>query len=248
MEQVRHAPQTIVQPHNGVAVLRAMRSTERPTTVTGPMHDSQDLCRRWTSLAPLAHAASSRWREFSIRVFDVVASVVILSASWPAMLLAALVIRLTSPGPAIYRQQRVGRHHELFTLYKFRTMRNGAEQDSGPVWATPDDDRVTRTGRLLRRTRIDELPQLFNVLRGDMSLVGPRPERPHFVIRHKALQGVRLAVRPGITGLAQIRGRYDLRPERKPKYDVLYIQNRSVQLNLYVLLQTIPAVLSRKGW
>lgn len=118
----------------------------------------------------------------------------------------------------------------------------------GPVWASPDDDRVTPVGRLLRRMHLDELPQLLNTLRGDMSLVGPRPERPFFVERHKALQGVRLAVKPGLTGLAQVRSYYDLKPAHKVKYDYLYIQNRSLLLNISILLQTIPALFAKKGW
>jgi lipopolysaccharide/colanic/teichoic acid biosynthesis glycosyltransferase len=133
-------------------------------------------------------------------------------------------------------------------LYKFRTMVHNAEKHTGPVWAARDDDRVTPIGKILRRTRLDELPQLFNVLKGDMSLVGPRPERPYFVKQHKVLQGVRLVVKPGITGLAQVRGQYDLKPEHKLKYDYLYIQKRSLFLNIYILLQTIPVILLKRGW
>ena len=186
--------------------------------------------------------------EFSIRTFDIVTSAAILLAAWPVLLIGALLVKLTSPGAVIYRQPRVGRHHKVFTLYKLRTMTDGAERDTGPVWASAQDRRITPVGRILRSTRIDELPQLFNVLRGDMSLVGPRPERPCFVARFEVLQGTRLAVKPGITGLAQIRGPYDLRPDRKVRYDILYIQNRSIRLNLYVLFQTIPVVFLRKGW
>ncbi len=118
----------------------------------------------------------------------------------------------------------------------------------GPVLAKQDDPRVTKMGKVLRTTRFDELPQLFNVLRGQMSLVGPRPERPHFVKLHGALQGLRLAVKPGLTGLAQIRNFYDLHPKHKIKYDFLYIQRRSLLLNVYILLQTIPVIFSKKGW
>jgi lipopolysaccharide/colanic/teichoic acid biosynthesis glycosyltransferase len=187
-------------------------------------------------------------REFSLRVFDIVTSVVLLLGAWPVMLIAAVLIKLTSRGPVIYRQQRVGRHHRVFTLYKFRSMADGAERDTGPIWASAQDSRITPVGRVLRKTRIDELPQLFNVLQGNMSLVGPRPERPHFVAQYEALQGVRLAVKPGITGLAQIRASYDLRPDRKLKYDALYVHNRSLFLNIYILVQTIPVMLKRKGW
>ena len=127
-------------------------------------------------------------------------------------------------------------------------MVNNAEEHTGPIWATKSDPRVTSIDRVLREPRLDELPQLFNVLLGDMSLVGPRPERPYFVEQYKALQGIRLTVKLGLTGLAQIRGLYDLKPEHKIKYDYLYIQKKSLLLNLYILLQTARIVLCKKGW
>jgi len=164
------------------------------------------------------------------------------------MVVAAAAIKLNSRGPVLYRQQRVGKGGRLFDLYKFRTMVDNAEAHVGPVLASKNDSRVTSVGRILRRTRLDELPQLYNILRGDMSLVGPRPERPFFVQRHKALQGVRLVVKPGLTGLAQVRSFYDLKPAHKVRYDYIYIQNRSFLLNLYILLQTIPVLFAKKGW
>jgi lipopolysaccharide/colanic/teichoic acid biosynthesis glycosyltransferase len=127
-------------------------------------------------------------------------------------------------------------------------MVKNAEENSGPVLAKQNDPRVTKIGRIMRRTRMDELPQLLNVLCGRMSLVGPRPERPHFVKTHKALQGLRLAVKPGITGLAQVNNFYDLHPKHKIRYDFLYIQKRSLRLNAYILLKTIPVLFSKKGW
>jgi lipopolysaccharide/colanic/teichoic acid biosynthesis glycosyltransferase len=185
---------------------------------------------------------------FLIRLLDIVGSLAILVLSLPVMIVSALLIKITSAGPVFYKQERVGQGGRLFTLCKFRTMINDAEKHVGPVWATKEDDRVTPVGRILRRMRIDELPQIYNVLRGDMSLVGPRPERPFFVERHQALQGARLAVKPGLTGLAQVRSFYDLKPAHKVKYDYLYIQKRSVFLNLYILLQTIPVLFAKKGW
>jgi lipopolysaccharide/colanic/teichoic acid biosynthesis glycosyltransferase len=164
------------------------------------------------------------------------------------MIVSALLIKITSSGPVFYQQERVGQGGKVFTLCKFRTMIDDAEKHVGPVLATKDDERVTPVGRILRRMRIDELPQTYNVLRGDMSLVGPRPERAFFIERHKALQGVRLAVKPGLTGLAQVRSYYDLKPAHKVKYDYLYIQKRSVLLNIYILLQTIPVLFAKKGW
>ena len=193
-------------------------------------------------------AETSKTGDFLIRLSDIIGSVAVLTVALPVMALAAVVIKITSAGPVLYRQVRVGRGGGLFTLYKFRTMIEDAEKHLGPVWASPDDDRVTRVGRVLRRTRIDELPQLYNVLRGDMSLVGPRPERPFFVKQYKALQGVRLAVKPGITGLAQVRNYYDLKPDHKARYDYLYVQKRSLVLNIYILVLTIPVVLAKKGW
>jgi lipopolysaccharide/colanic/teichoic acid biosynthesis glycosyltransferase len=203
-----------------------------------------------SSVNACAHPAAqmARTAEFLIRLLDIAGSLVILILALPLMVLASLLVKITSAGPVFYRQERVGQGGRLFTLYKFRTMVEDAEKHVGPVWASPNDDRVTPVGRIFRRMRIDELPQIYNVLRGDMSLVGPRPERPFFVERHKALQGVRLAVKPGLTGLAQVRSFYDLKPAHKAKYDYLYIQNRSLLLNLYILLQTIPVLFAKKGW
>jgi len=186
--------------------------------------------------------------EFLMRGLDTVGSVLALLVFLPAIILFFVLIKISSAGPVFYKQQRVGKDGRIFTLYKFRTMVKDAEKELGPVMASRDDPRVTKVGRILRMTRLDELPQLLNVLRGDMSLVGPRPERPHFVKQHKALHELRLAVKPGLTGLAQIRSFYDLKPKHKIKYDYLYIQKRSFLLNLYILFLTVPAVLSRKGW
>jgi lipopolysaccharide/colanic/teichoic acid biosynthesis glycosyltransferase len=186
--------------------------------------------------------------ESIIRAWDILGSLGLLLICLPALIIVALLIKLTSSGSVIYKQRRVGRGGKEFTLYKFRTMIDNAEEDTGPIWAAKDDPRVTSIGRILRKTRLDELPQLFNVLRGDMSLVGPRPERPYFVRRHRALQGIRLTVKPGLTGLAQIRKLYDLKPTHKLKYDYLYIRKRSLLLNSYILLKTLPVILSKSGW
>jgi lipopolysaccharide/colanic/teichoic acid biosynthesis glycosyltransferase len=198
--------------------------------------------------ASFSVADTSKIAEVLIRLLDVVGSLAILSLTFLVMLVASLLVKLTSRGPLLYRQERVGKNGRVFGLYKFRTMINDAEKHVGPVWASKDDHRITPVGRILRRTRLDELPQLYNILCGHMSLVGPRPERPFFVERHKALQGARLVVKPGLTGLAQIRSFYDLKPAHKVKYDYLYIQNRSFLLNLYILLQTIPVLFTKKGW
>jgi len=185
--------------------------------------------------------------EFLMRSLDVIGSLAIWVVSLPLTILAVILVKLTSKGTVIYKQQRIGKDGKIFTLYKFRTMINDAEKQLGPVLATENDPRVTKVGRFLRDTRLDEIPQLLNVILGQMSLVGPRPERPYFVKRHKALMEIRLAVRPGLTGLAQVRNAYDLHPNHKIKYDYLYIQRRSLLLNLYILAKTIPVVLLKKG-
>lgn len=191
---------------------------------------------------------ASNGQEFLIRILDIVGSFTILIFGMPAIFLVALLIKITSHGPILYGQKRVGKGGKIFTLYKFRTMLNNSEEHTGPIWADKNDPRVTPVGRVLRKTRFDEIPQIFNVLQGDMSLVGPRPERPYFVKRHKALQGIRLMVKPGLTGLAQVSNSYGLKPDHKIKYDYLYIQKRSLMLNLYILLKTVPTILSKSGW
>jgi len=184
--------------------------------------------------------------EFLIRTLDIIGSILILLLLSPLIALVILILKFS--GPVLYKQTRVSKDGAIFILYKFKTMIDGAEKQSGPTLAARDDPRVTKIGRLLRSSRIDELPQLWNVIRGDMSLVGPRPERPYFVKMHRALRGIRLAVKPGLTGLAQIRSLYNLKPTHKIKYDYLYIQKRSLWLNLVLLAKTIPVVLSKKGW
>jgi len=185
--------------------------------------------------------------EFFIRALDILSSGVALTLLSPLIGLISLLVKLTSPGPVFYKQQRAGKDGKTFTLYKFRTMVKDAEKQLGPVWAAENDPRVTKVGRFLRDTRLDEIPQLLNVILGQMSLVGPRPERPHFVKRHKVLMEIRLAVRPGLTGLAQIRNAYDLHPKHKIKYDYLYIQRRSLLLNFYILAKTISVMLLKRG-
>lgn len=201
-------------------------------------------------LSPSTGFASMRpsGREFLIRALDIVGSASVLLVAMPVMLVVAVLVKISSEGPVFYKQQRVGQSGRIFTLYKFRTMAAYAGKCALDYRVAKQDPRVTSIGRFLRTSRLDELPQLFNVLKGDMSLVGPRPERPYFVKRYKFLQGVRLAVKPGLTGLAQVRSFYGLKPKHRIKYDYLYIQKRSLLLNLYVLLKTIPVIFFKKGW
>ncbi len=193
------------------------------------------------------------WEQYIKRLIDVGVSFLILVGGLPLWVLIAVLIRLDSPGPAIFRQERVGRGGRLFIMYKFRTMRQDAERETGPVWAAEDDPRLTRIGRWLRKTRLDEIPQFWNVLKGDMSLVGPRPERPYFV--EKLSQEIplyrrRLRVKPGITGWAQVRWRYDSSIEdvrQKVKYDLFYIANMSLRMDLKIMLRTIYVMLTARG-
>ena len=196
-------------------------------------------------IRPLDGAAA-----FAKRAFDVVAAAAGLLLLAPGLALAALLVGSTSRGGVFYRQTRVGRDGKPFELWKLRTMREGAEVETGAVLASPDDPRVTAIGRGLRAARIDEIPQLWNVVRGDMSLVGPRPERPEFAEKFAhtvAGYGLRHAARPGLTGLAQVSGEYSTEPDIKLRYDLAYLNNWSFGLDLAILLRTLPVVLTRRG-
>jgi sugar transferase (PEP-CTERM system associated) len=187
------------------------------------------------------------------RAIDVVGAVVALTLAAPLILVVIVALKAISRGPVLYRQSRVGLLGRVFTIHKFRTMREDAEQVTGAVWASPNDPRITQVGRLLRRTRLDELPQLWNVLRGDMSLVGPRPERPEFVqdlSRKIPFYGQRHILRPGLTGWAQVKYTYAasvVDALEKLQYDLFYIKNMSVSLDMFILLLTIKTVIMRKG-
>ncbi len=193
------------------------------------------------------------WELFMKRAIDIGASFLILLAGLPIWLLAALLIRLDSRGPLFYTQERLGKDERLFNVLKFRSMHVDAEKESGPVWANREDPRVTRVGKWLRKSRIDEVPQLINVLDGEMSLVGPRPERPFFVeqlSKEIPLYKRRLKVRPGITGWAQVKHKYDENIDdvrKKVEYDLYYIENMSIRMDLKILLNTIAVVLLGKG-
>ncbi len=187
------------------------------------------------------------------RGLDVAASAIALIVFSPVMGLVALAIRITSPGPVFYHQARVGMNGRVFTVHKFRSMGVDAESTTGAVWSRAGDPRVTATGRVLRRTRLDELPQFWNILNGDMSIVGPRPERPEFVEELKAeipFYGQRHVVRPGLTGWAQVRHSYGSSVQdslQKLQYDLYYIKNLSIAFDLFIMLETIKTVLVRRG-
>lgn len=187
------------------------------------------------------------------RLFDLTVSGALLLLSLPVMFFAALCVYLESGGPVLYRQERVGQGGRIFTLYKFRSMRNDAECGGTPQWASAMDDRLTRVGRVIRKWRIDELPQIFNVLRGDMSFVGPRPERPFFVdqlTKQVPFYGLRHCVKPGITGWAQVRYGYGASVDdaiEKLQHDLYYMRNHCLFLDIMILISTVEVVLWGKG-
>lgn len=211
----------------------------------------ESLRLSWLLFSPGFHL--SRLVLLSQRLVSLIVSAIGLLLCLPLIPLIALGIRLTSPGPVLFRQKRVGLGGEIFECYKFRTMRVGAESQTGPTWASEDDPRITPFGRFLRRCRLDEIPQLWNIFRGDMNLVGPRPERPEFMDLLKSEiphYDLRHTVRPGLTGWAQIRYRYgsSIKDTReKLCYDLFYIKNMSPGLDLLVLFQTMKIVLLGRG-
>lgn len=192
-------------------------------------------------------------RRIAKRGFDVVSSSVLLLLGAPVMLLAAIAIKLDSPGPVLYRQERVGLGGRGFMCIKFRSMRTDAERDGVARWATKNDSRITRVGAFMRKTRIDELPQLLSVLSGEMSMVGPRPERPSFVAQLREqipFYDLRHSIKPGLTGWAQVRYSYGASLDdarRKHQFDLYYVKNNSLFLDLLVLIETVTVVLFREG-
>ncbi len=194
-------------------------------------------------------------KEFGFRrIFDFVFALILIVLLLPFFALVALAIRLESPGTIFYSQQRVGKNGKIFSVYKFRSMVQDAEKLSGPVWAQKEDPRITKVGRFMRKTRIDELPQLMNILKGDMSFIGPRPERPFFVESFKKqipMYTKRLKVKPGVTGLAQVTVGYDETLEdvkEKIRCDIEYIEHAdSIKMNLKILWKTIFVVLLGEG-
>lgn len=255
----------------GVAVIEEEADTDVPTALDAPVRERAPG-REGRPGVPAPHVEPRERSELATRLVNLLLATLLLVVAAPLMLLVALAVRLTSPGPVIYRQVRVGLDRRSrpdgeapedrrgddyggrpFTIYKFRSMRVDAERDGKAVWATRNDPRVTPVGRVLRATRLDELPQLFNVIRGDMNLVGPRPERPTLVMElreHIHEYAARHRVKPGLTGWAQVNRAYDETLDdvrQKVHYDLEYVRRQSLWKDLMILARTIPVVLFRKG-
>jgi exopolysaccharide biosynthesis polyprenyl glycosylphosphotransferase len=193
------------------------------------------------------------WEKNVKRIMDIFVSICVTVVFFPIVLAIAIAIKLDSPGKVFYKQERLGYREKPFNVWKFRSMRTDAEKVSGPVWAGKDDPRITRIGSILRKLRLDELPQMYNILRGEMSLVGPRPERRFFVeqlTRKIPYYALRLRVKPGLTGWAQIKHNYDRSLDdvrEKLKYDLYYIENMSLRMDFKILFATVYVVLTHKG-
>lgn len=187
--------------------------------------------------------------DYVKRLIDIILSIIGLIIGIPLIGIFSILIVLETPGSPIYKQERVGKNGKIFTIYKLRSMYNDAEKN-GAQWAEKDDPRITKVGAFIRKTRIDEIPQLFNVLMGDMSIVGPRPERPIFTYQfNEEIPGFvyRLQVKPGLTGWAQVNGGYDMTPKEKWEADMYYIENRSLSIDLKIILKTVKIVLTGEG-
>ena len=183
------------------------------------------------------------------RIMDLVLSIVGLVIGLPLIAIFGILIKIEDKGPITYKQERLGKCGRRFYIYKLRSMRTDAEK-FGAQWAEKDDPRITKVGKFIRKTRIDEIPQLFNILKGDMGLIGPRPERPNFTVQfNEEIPGFinRLAIKPGLTGWAQVNGGYEITPEEKLKEDIYYIKNRSLLLDFKILFKTVKVVLTGDG-
>lgn len=187
--------------------------------------------------------------NFFSRIFDVIFALILGIFTLPIVVIAAICIKLEDSGPAFYNQERLGKDGEIFFVYKLRSMRMDAEK-YGMQWAEKDDPRITKVGRFIRLTRIDELPQILNMLNGSMKLIGPRPERPELTLQFdEETPGFinRLAVKPGLTGWAQVNGGYEISPAEKVELDVHYIKNRSVVMDIQIIFKTVKVVLTGEG-
>lgn len=178
-------------------------------------------------------------------LFSLLAIIILM----PILIVVALLIKIEDGGPILYTQYRVGKDNKIFKIYKIRSMKLNSG-DSNPRWAKKNDDRITKVGRIIRKTRIDETPQIFNILKGDMNLIGPRPEVPELTVKfNKEIKGFinRLQVKPGLTGWAQVHGGYDLSPKEKYQNDMYYIKNRSIYMDILIIIKTIKVIMTGDG-
>lgn len=206
-------------------------------------------CPFYTDAIDYSNVKGSLLFDIYQRVLDIVLSVIGLLVGIPLMVIFGILIKIEDNGPITYKQERLGKGGKSFYIYKLRSMRTDAEK-FGAQWAEKDDPRITKVGKFIRKTRIDEIPQLFNILKGDMSIIGPRPERPSFTEEfNEEIPGFinRLAVKPGLTGWAQVNGGYEITPEEKLIEDIYYIKNRSILLDLKILFKTVKVVLTGDG-
>lgn len=183
------------------------------------------------------------------RILDILLSLLGLTIGIPLIIIFGVLVKLEDGGPIIYKQERLGKDGKIFNLYKVRSMRIDAEK-FGAQWAQNNDPRVLKVGKFIRKTRIDEIPQLFNILKGDMSIVGPRPERPMFTMQfNEEIDGFvnRLSVKPGLTGIAQVNGGYEMTPEEKLEWDIKYIKNKNILIYLEIVIKTIKIILTGYG-
>ncbi|UOW69353.1 sugar transferase [Paraclostridium bifermentans] len=185
-----------------------------------------------------------------LRILDLISSIIGLIVGIPVIVVFAVFIKIEDKGPIFYKQERLGKNNKIFYVYKLRSMKVDAEKNGGAQWAKKNDPRITKIGTFIRKTRIDEIPQLINILKGDMSLIGPRPERPELTYQfEKEIPGFtkRLIVKPGLTGLAQVNGGYDISPKEKLYWDIKYIQNRCILMDIKIIIKTIKVVITGEG-
>jgi len=206
-------------------------------------------CPSYTNSIDYSNVKGSILFDVYQRFLDIILSVIGLLVGIPLMIIFGILIKIEDNGPITYKQERLGKGGKRFYIYKLRSMRTDAEK-FGAQWAEKDDPRITKVGKFIRKTRIDEIPQLFNILKGDMSIIGPRPERPSFTEEfNQEIPGFidRLAVKPGLTGWAQVNGGYEITPQEKLIEDIYYIKNRSILLDLKILFKTVKVVLTGDG-
>lgn len=230
-------------------ILREKYITEDSSKEIEASKGTDSVAKHFFTVKPIQNTSKKTFYRFVKRAFDIFASFIGIIVLAIPMLIIAIIIKADSKGTAFYKQERLGKNGKPFNVLKFRSMRMDAES-AGAQWASADDNRVTKVGSFLRKTRLDELPQLFCIFAGTMSIVGPRPERPVFYDEFsKYMDGFRnrLYVTPGLTGLAQISGGYDLEPEEKIVYDMEYIETRSLWLDLKIIFKTAAIVFTHDG-